>query len=278
MPVRGGQTVNLLIIDANNIAARAFYALPSLMFEGNQTGAIYGFLRYLVEWYARWKPDAVAFCFDEGTPKRREILACYKADRYGIDTDMHLKSKKMLHSQLLTLRREVLPRLGYLNVFSESGYEADDLIASLCSHRGDWDHVMIASSDHDLYQLLDDGVMVYDPGKKELYDRTAFEREYGVEPSLWPTVKALAGCKSDNVKGVMGVGEKTAAKYLTGKLAAKSAAYRSIIAAKDHVERNLRLTSLPYPGTPKLKVSRDRFNAAKWRALLKDFGITGIAV
>jgi DNA polymerase-1 len=141
------------------------------------------------------------------------------------------------------LREEILPALGFRNIFLKAGVEADDLIASLVMANKDlfW---MIISTDDDLLQLLDRNVYIYNLKSKRIVTPKSFATEYGVSPSLWHYVKAIAGCVSDNVKGVSGVGVKTAIRYLNGQL--RGIKKDKIEESKEIVNRNLKLVKLPY--------------------------------
>ena len=124
-------------------------------------------------------------------------------------TEEEEESNRIAYEQFDKLKL-VLPEMGFANVFEEKGYESDDIIASLVV--GSDERTVVISSDKDLYQLLN-WCNICDI-KGSVYTKNMFIREYKINPSGWKRVKSIAGCNTDNIKGVKGVGEKTAIKYL----------------------------------------------------------------
>jgi DNA polymerase-1 len=111
------------------------------------------------------------------------------------------------------------------------------------------------SRDQDLYQLLSPSVCLFDPLSNGGMTEPQFRDKYGLPPSEWAEVKALAGCSSDNITGASRIGEATAVKYLRGDLHKIEGFRRKIIEAFyscGAVEQNLKLTRLPFPGTPRV--------------------------
>src|SRR6185436_3339106 len=133
---------------------------------------------------------------------------------------------------------------------AQDGYEADDLNASIC-HAHPKRRKVIVSADSDLYQLLQDNwprkgsTRVYHPITQITLDAGGFEIRYGINPQQWARLKAIAGCSSDEIPGVPGVGEKTAAKFLQGNGGPRSV---GIAFEAKLINRNLQLTTLPFPG------------------------------
>lgn len=262
-----------LIVDCDNLAARCHYGYPAMIVNDRPTGAIFGFLKAVIDLKDRFAATGLAFCFDKGESFRKKVLPCYKAN--GVEKAFDpLQDKKYLRRQLHELRTSILPRIGMNNVFAVEGYEADDLVAATCCH---WavKHGIIVSSDKDLYQCLEDNpskkIEQYDPGKKELVTYRSFESRYGVMAHEWSKVKAIAGCISDNIPGVIGVGEKTAIKYLAGCLPKTHNTYRMIRASAALIERNESLVTLPYVGLrlPDLREDEDTYH--RWRDVLSEF-------
>ena len=106
---------------------------------------------------------------------------------------------------------------------------------------------VIVSTDQDLWQLLSgDRVTVWNPRTKKMLTEQAFRERWGIGPSQWADVKAIAGCPGDGVPGVPGVGEKTAAKFMAGRLKDTTKAYNRVVEANDLWERNLRLVRLSH--------------------------------
>ena len=109
--------------------------------------------------------------------------------------------------------------------------------------------------------------------KKKTITAGWFEKEYGIGPSMWADVKALAGCPGDCVEGIVGVGEKTAIKFLTGNLKTSTKAYGCIIEGREIWNRNLELVRLPYEGTPKLRLKSDEASRSRWDVVMKRLGM-----
>ncbi|WP_420443383.1 DNA polymerase I [Candidatus Poriferisodalis sp.] len=203
----------LLLLDGNSLTYRAFFAVPEDMAtrSGQPTGAVFGFTSMLINLVRDHRPDAIAVCFDRREPTFRHIAAPeYKAHRD--------ETPSTLIDQM-GLVRQVLESLNIAAVDC-SGFEADDLLATLAfeaEQRGD--DVLIVSGDRDVYQLVHDprirvlynrrGVTDY-----ALYDEAGIAERTGVTPDLYVQYAALRGDPSDNLPGVPGVGEKTAAKLL----------------------------------------------------------------
>jgi DNA polymerase I len=266
----------VLIIDVSYLCHRAFHAMGGLAFRGRSTGALFGFFRDLLQLRKQFHPDCIAFCFDGGHKRRRAIFPDYKLRPKS--TPEEDAARKILRGQMRLLRKDYLPMMGFQNIFWAKGFEADDLIASLCKRTlRDKDRGIIVGADHDLYQLLDDDVDIFDPRKKKIYTVKDFTQEFGIPPRHWAAVKAIAGCRSDAVPGIPGVGEKTALKYILGDLPDHSAAFRKIV--YHPWQKNLKLVELPFDGTPKLKLQRDPEilkgeDLKGWRFVFRILGIS----
>jgi len=265
-----------LILDTNNLCHRAFHALGDLSHEGIRTGMVYGVLRdvlYLQDLYAT---DRVVFCFDRGRPKRLDDCADYKGRRRR-GTEEEMDARAEVNVQIKRLRTKYLPAIGFRNVFSQAGYEADDVIASVCGDLPEGDGGIVVSTDGDLYQLLSaDRVVIWNPRKRKPVTQASFTAERGIGPSMWPHVKAIAGCPSDNIAGVRGVGEKTAVKFLTGRLKSESKAFGRIVADDPLVERNLKLTRLPYPGVDRFALREDEVTPGRWERVARKLGMASL--
>ncbi len=202
----------LALIDGHSIAYRAFFALPEDLAttSGQVTNAVYGFTRMLIKLLGDHSPEGLVVAWDVGRQTfRSERYPEYKAQRTAApDT---FKSQ-------LPLMREVLDALGIRQVQLE-GFEADDVIASLSERaiEAGWD-VLIVTGDRDAFQLIGDH-------RKILYTRRGITDtviaddeyvagRYGIAPGMYVQRAALCGDTSDNLPGVAGVGDKTAAKLL----------------------------------------------------------------
>ena len=202
----------VLLLDGHSLAYRAFFALPDTLVtsSGQVTNAVYGFTAMLIKLLADERPQGVVVCFDKGAPQfRLDRYAEYKAGRAATPD---------LFKQQLPLIREVLASLRIPMVELE-GYEADDLLATLTKHaREEGCEVTIVTGDRDILQLVRDGVAVIMTrrGISDVirYDAPTVVERYGVTPEKWIDFVALKGEAADNLPGVPGVGDKTAAQLI----------------------------------------------------------------
>ncbi|HUF85601.1 MAG TPA: DNA polymerase I [Acidimicrobiia bacterium] len=204
----------LLLLDGHSIAYRAFYALPTDLSTraGTVTNAVYGFTAMLVKVLGDEQPDHIAVAFDTGAPTfRDEMDPDYKAGR---------KETPEVFSSQLPLIREVLDALK-IDILEVEGVEADDVIATLATRAAeDGLDVIVVTGDRDTYQLVEDPhikVLYNRRGVSDyvLYDEAGIFERCGVTPAQYPDYAALRGDTSDNLPGVPGIGEKTAAKLVT---------------------------------------------------------------
>lgn len=241
---------------------------------------MYGFIQDVANLMDLHATTRVAFCFDFGYGLRKEAYPAYKADRTvrrQQATPEERAALNQLDDWVDRLRSEILTSMGYANVFAQEGYESDDIIASLVFHSlRPEDTGIIISSDQDLYQLLRPNVLMWSPGKRQAYTHQSFFEEWRLPPEDWPKVKAIAGCGTDNVRGVPGVGEVTAAKYLRGELKADSAKVAAIRANWAACRANLPLVKLPYPGTGRFTLRADAVTQEKWAATCDALGFRSL--
>jgi len=204
----------LLLVDGHSMAYRAFFALPVENFAtttGQPTNAVYGFTSMLINLMRDEQPTHMAVAFDVSRKSfRTDEYPEYKAGR--------AKTPDEFKSQI-PLIREVLASLE-IPTLEKEGFEADDLIATLAKEgtEAGFD-VFVISGDRDTFQLVNSDVTVLYPrkGVSDLVRMTpeAVTERYGVSPQRYPDIAALVGEKSDNLPGVPGVGDKTAAKWIT---------------------------------------------------------------
>jgi DNA polymerase-1 len=268
-----------LVIDVSNLAYRAFFTTGDLSHEGVKTGVVFGIFRDVLNLQDRFSPTGTVFCFDGRPTERKKLFADYKSNRKRPDlTDEQRAAFDTLHDQLKRMRTKYLPYIGFRNVFSQCGYEADDLIASVCLESLDGeDRAVVVSTDEDLLQLLGDPrVVVWNPAKKRLIDGKAFREEHGIDPALWADVKALAGCPGDGVPGIKGVGERTAVKFLTGRLKETTKAYNEIVRNPEVYARNLELVRLPFEGTRRFVLKPDEVTKERWSKAFEKLGMSSL--
>ncbi|MCH7788466.1 MAG: DNA polymerase I [Acidobacteria bacterium] len=202
-----------MLIDGNSLTYRAFFALPTDLAtaSGQVTNAVYGFTSMLLNLVRDHEPDIITVAFDRPEPTfRHERLDTYKANR---------ESAPDILRQQMGLVREVVEVLG-IPMIEKVGFEADDVIATLATRaRDNGDDVIVVTGDRDSYQLVEDPnikVLYNKRGVSDyaFYDEAGIEERTGVKPVDYVQYAALRGDKSDNLPGVTGVGEKTAAKLV----------------------------------------------------------------
>ncbi|RVW05915.1 DNA polymerase I [Rhodococcus xishaensis] len=211
--VSGSGRPTLLLLDGHSLAYRAFYALPAENFKtqsGQTTNAVYGFTSMLINLLRDEGPTHIAAAFDVSRQTfRAEAYPEYKANRS--------KTPDEFKGQV-EITKDVLGAMG-IPVMAIEGYEADDIIATLTTQATAGGYrVLVVTGDRDSLQLVSDDVTVLYP-RKGVSDLTRFtpeavEAKYGLTPQQYPDYAALRGDPSDNLPGIPGVGEKTAAKWI----------------------------------------------------------------
>jgi DNA polymerase-1 len=207
------KTARLLLLDGHSLAYRAFYALREVEMStttGQPTNAVFGFTSMLINLLRDEEPTHVAVAFDVSRQTfRSETYADYKAGRSEMPDDFR-GQVTLIHKVLDALR---IPSL------MVSGFEADDVIATITTQASAAGmDVLICSGDRDALQLVSDQVTVLYP-RRGVSDMTRFtpeevQEKYGLSPAQYPDFAALRGDPSDNLPGIPGVGEKTAAKWI----------------------------------------------------------------
>lgn len=197
----------LVLVDAHALLHQLFHAIGQMNApDGRPTNAVFGFARDLFYFRDELKPDYLVYVFDPPGPTFRDkIVGDYKAQRKAPDDDL-IAQIPLIHQLLEAANVPVL---------TLKGYEADDVIATLAkagAARG-FD-VVICSSDKDCRQLVDDRIRILNLRKQVFLDRQAIVDDWGVTPEQAVDYQTLVGDSVDNVKGVRGVGGKTAAKLL----------------------------------------------------------------
>jgi DNA polymerase I len=202
----------LFLIDGNSLAYRAYYALPDSIAtsRGEPTNALFGFASMLVKILTDYGPKATIVVWDAGMSGREVRYEPYKAER---------KPRPDLLREQWPQFEPLVESFGYANVRVD-GFEADDVIASLAEQAKERGiDVTVVTGDRDAYQLADDGrvrIMTTSRGITDtrVYDRDGVVERYGVTPELIPDFIGLKGDTSDNIPGVPGIGDKTAAQLL----------------------------------------------------------------
>jgi DNA polymerase-1 len=202
----------LFLIDGNSLAYRAFFALPDTMAtsDGRPTNAIFGLSSMLVKLISEHRPRQIVVVWDAGMSGREEVYPEYKSHRPS--------RPDLLKAQWPDLLR-LVEAFGYPNV-SVDGYEADDVIATLATSAAkEGIDTVVVTGDRDAFQLVGDRVKVMSTTKgiseTVIYDDEAVFEKYGVRPNQVTDLIGLRGDTSDNIPGVPGIGEKTAAALLS---------------------------------------------------------------
>ncbi|TRZ73449.1 MAG: DNA polymerase I [Actinobacteria bacterium] len=226
--------MQLMVLDGNSLAYRAFFALPTDMktASGQVTNSVYGFCSMLLTLIKDHKPDGVIVVFDRKEPTFRHVAAPeYKAQR---------EAQPDILYQQMDIIKQMLEVMG-IAAIDAAGFEGDDLIATIAEKAEQaGEDLLIVTGDRDTYQLVRDPhirVLYNKRGVSEyaLYDEAGIMERTGVTPAQYAQYAALRGDPSDNLDGVPGVGEKTAAKLMTK--------YLNIVSVFDAAEEQ----------TPKLK-------------------------
>jgi len=226
--------------------------------KGKATGVLFGFMRELLVLAQAFDSTEFAFVWDSRKSLRKLYYSGYKDRREVEKTPQDVRDERDGFKQFEELKDMVLPRLGFKNIFFQEGIEADDIIARICKTYPNR-QVVILSNDNDLWQLLSKNHYMYSVKSKRKYTAEDFEGEWGLPPGRWAEVKAIAGCSGDKVKGVPGVGNKSAAQYLKGALKEHYKTYKNITstAGKRIAKYNKFLVTLPLPATDYFRLSKE---------------------
>lgn len=269
----------LLVIDSHYLCHRAFHSSRGLSYKGQATGVLYGFFQALSVLQDRFDTMRLVFCFEHSDLFRRNLLPDYKRKRHSKPlTKEEAVQVAQLREQIALLRETILPKVGFKNVLCVRGFESDDLMASVSKHGmvpNSGDECVIVTSDADLFQCLRHDVSIWSPQKNKVLSASWFTKEHGIPPKDWALVKAIAGCTSDGVPGVVGIGEKTALKYLLGKSTINQR--KKIETEWDSiVTRNWELVKLPGKDCPKQQVRANNFNIEAWREVCREYGMKSL--
>ena len=196
----------LILIDGTAYLYRAFHALPPLTNkQGENTGAIHGFLKALFKIIEDFAPEHIGLIFDaKGKNFRHDIYSEYKANRSKMPEELSEQIPKLY---------EILDLLGYPPIIID-GVEADDVIGTLSKQFRKTKDVRIFSGDKDFAQLVNSSVAIINPITLETMDEVAVKKKFGIDAKHIIDYLALVGDKSDNIPGLPGVGSKTASRLI----------------------------------------------------------------
>lgn len=199
----------VFLVDSSLYIFRAWHSMPDEFqnADGESVNAVHGFTRFVLELIERYRPNRIAFAFDESLESnfRNALYPAYKANREPAPEQLKRQFRYCQH---------VCQALG-LTVLVDGRFEADDLIGTALRHvRGRGHTGLIISADKDLAQLLDAGDWQWDYARNERWDRDGVKARYGVHAHQIADFLGLTGDAIDNIPGVPGIGAKTAATLL----------------------------------------------------------------
>jgi 5'-3' exonuclease len=262
----------IILFDSNFVAHYVRHKINFLQYDGLPTNVIYGFLKEVMALSS--KDSRFVFAWDSRQSIRRAKHPLYKnKEEMPEKTPVEKRVEEQDYEQFRTLQNEVLLNMGFRNVFMRTGLEGDDIIASVCQSYPD-DEIKIVSADNDLWQLITPVHSMYNLKTKKTITAKSFQEEWGIEPQQWAQVKQLAGCTTDKVGGVPGVGNKTAVKYILGTLPKHYKTFEAIESKMGHeiVDENHFLVVLPLVGTPKFTLRDDVFRKDRIIEVFEKYG------
>ena len=201
-------TKRIFLIDGHSYLYRAFHATPYLAnSKGLPTNATYAFINMLRKLLNDQKPDSVIAIFDSKAPSfREEIFKEYKATRAPMPSNMPVQ---------IPYVKKILEAMG-IPILEEEGFEADDVIGTLVEKLKNEDvELYLVTGDKDMMQFVSDNIFLFDSMKGVVLGEQEVTEKFGVKPSLIPDFLALCGDASDNIPGVLGIGEKTARELVS---------------------------------------------------------------
>ena len=291
----------VLLVDGLNSYLRCFAATPTMNEDGDHVGGMTGFMRSIAMTIRQFKPTRCIIVFDGkgGSQRRREIFKDYKANRKSmtklnrtydfqtIDEEGDSQKRQLL---MLVKALQFLP----VTIVAPDNVEADDVLAyfaTLTKERGG--EAIIMSTDKDFLQMVTEGIKVWNPVRKKLYDEDVVVSEYGIHPHNFIIFRTIDGDDSDNIPGVKGIGPATLKKYFPELASSAPVPWAHIYAvaesldnkasklllnSKDLLERNtslMRLDEQHMSGTTRSKVLQ-QFDAPI--PVLNKLGLTQLLV
>lgn len=215
---------------------RMCFGMPSILNKSNkEVKGVYGFVASILKLSKEFSTDKFIVCFDTETSmnNNKELNEDYKSNRPDYSTLPENENPFIQLDYIIkALNKLDIPTLQCVD------NEADDYLASIAKKYEDKYNVIIISSDKDLLQIVDDNIQVYNAQAKILYTKEKIKEKFNVDVEQYILYKALVGDNSDNVKGIKGVGPKTAVKLINDRNSSVWFEY------KDLIERNIKIMSL----------------------------------
>lgn len=267
------------LFDLSYLAHRARHSMGNLSFEGESTQIIFGILESLrtICFDNRVKTNSVVICVDSKESFRRDFFPEYKLKRYESRSPEEIADIEAMHSQANILKK-MLKESGF-KVIKQRGLESDDIMAQAARQLQNKRHTgvtaIMVTADSDLLQCVTtDTVRWFDPQRDLFWGHLDVWAAKGVDPCDWAKVKAIGGCRGDNVPGVPGVGEKTAVDYLTKSLPASHKRSCAITdpSGQAIIARNRRLVRLPHKKTKEIDLSLPKYDPGTFFAWCKKLG------
>ena len=253
-----------LLIDTSYLAHRAHWTTRQLEFDDQPTGVLFGVFNTILDlaFDRRFLTNQISFFFDSAQSVRRDAFPEYKRKRFDNKTPEEIEASQIIKAQVKRLYREILPAIGF-PCYRMRGLESDDLIAQ-AARQITWagGKAVIITADTDLYQCINTNIEWHDPRKPMVvYNPLNFWAKYEIDPDQWGNVKSLAGCHSDNVPGIPGIGEARAIDYIMGgKLGARWKSAIESPEGREILNRNQQLVKLPHLATSILNLVNPAYN------------------
>jgi 5'-3' exonuclease len=269
--------MNRLLLDCSCLCYKSLYTMGDLSQDQKRVGVVFGFVKQILSLAKKLESNRFVFCWDSRNSYRKVHCSSYKAKRRQDQTPEQMADMADAFRQFDEIREILLPAMGFKNIFQQSGYEADDLIANLSINYPE--KTIIVSTDNDMLQCISDRTSIYN--FKETIDVASFKRAwFDLDPIQWITVKSIAGCSSDEIKGIMGVGEQTAAKYLAGLIKGKKLEKIVSLEGKEIASKNEPLISLPYRlGAKPIKIPEfhnDEISEERFQSIFGQYGFKSL--
>jgi 5'-3' exonuclease len=265
------------IVDVSGMAYRSLAVMGNLQNQGVATGVVYGVAIALQGLADQYDTQNIVAVFDGGHAMRSHLWPQYKQSRKAKRekaTPVEQQARADLTQQLQALRVSLLPSTGMRNILWADGFEADDLIASAVQAVPTEDGAVVLSADQDLWQCIRPGVAwrsTNNAAKVGYMSYRQFTELHRMEPFLWADVKAWAGCATDDIVGLDGIGETWAARWVRGEVPSTSTKYAQFLQNIEIYNRNINLTRLPAKGCTPV-VLHQQVAPVDWNPLLRAIG------
>lgn len=268
-----------VLVDLSYLAYRALYTMGDLSHDELPTGVIFGVLSQIRAACEdpRVQSNRVLIFADSKKSFRKRVFPDYKRKRND-KTPEEWKAVSIMRDQRSLLEKEILPTIGF-PVYRQTGLESDDLIAWTARdlthslHTGPQKQAVIITADGDLFQCISEVVHWFDPGRNAYHTPASILFTRGIDAHRWGEVKSIAGCQTDNVPGVPGVGETTAIQYLLKTLPPGYKRAQAIIDNGEVIKRNRDLVVLPHRKTKPLELRDPEYRPEEFFKVCEKYGL-----